>query len=54
MSCSKWDKILYGLIRQGDIWYWEFKIRRYSKERVQVKYCPYCGSKLNINGCTKE
>jgi transcription initiation factor IIE alpha subunit len=50
VSCKEWKKERkkpYYISKQKDKYYLGF-----SQDNVKIKYCPFCGSKLNKNGCT--
>lgn len=65
MSCKKWEKALKNefavaghnvlkplIINQDNLWYL-WRVAGVNR-RMRIYYCPYCGNKLNENGCTKQ
>ena len=56
--CKDWDDMYYYFLKSNsDKWVFSYKtydgLSNVPREK-EIKYCPWCGSKLNEKGCTKE
>lgn len=49
MSCEKWIKYI-NFVEDAGRWGITWCL---TGESVKINYCPFCGSKLDKNGCTK-
>jgi len=56
MACKKWEELKYNLIDHKYNWSIFYPVVDKNDNRVilkqHIKYCPFCGNKLNKNGCT--